>query len=36
VRIDSGALNDLAGEAGMNPEYKSAIRDMMNRRRKKN
>jgi len=36
VRIDASALNELAGEAGLNQDYGSAIRNMMNKRRQKN
>ena len=36
VRIDASALNELAGEAGLNQDYGSAIRNMMNKRRKQN
>ena len=36
VRIDASSLNELAGEAGLNQDYGSAIRNMMNKRRQKN
>jgi general secretion pathway protein J len=36
VRIDASAMNELAGEAGLNQEYGSAIRNMMNKRRQQN